>query len=141
MQLDGHLTEVSGPRLAWHSVCAAGASGSACLPAGAWEHLVLSGVLLGAVAWWILAFVRIMRFQRLIREIGPAAEEWQARTAELARSDGDFRDPDRFALCPGGYRRCSGRLAGRPRLLVPSELWRRRARSSERRSCCMSSRT
>jgi beta-lactamase regulating signal transducer with metallopeptidase domain/archaellum component FlaC len=87
-----------------------------------WEHLVLAVVLSGAVGWWLLAYVRIMRFERLMQEIDPAAEEWQARTALLAGRLGLYEAPS-LCLVPGRVPPMLWAIGGRPRLLVPSELW------------------
>jgi bla regulator protein BlaR1 len=93
------------------------------LPAGwSWEHLVLAVVLSGAIAWWGLALTRIMRFQRLMKEIEPASEEWQRRTVELARRLGLAGAPS-LCLVPGRVPPMLWAIGGRPRLLVPSELW------------------
>ena len=60
-----------------------------------------------------LAFVRIVRFHRLMKEIDPAPEAWQARTAELAERLG-FPRLLVFASCRVGCRPCSGQLAAGP---------------------------
>jgi bla regulator protein blaR1 len=93
------------------------------LPAGwSWEHVVLAVVLAGALAWWTLALTRIMRFQRLITEIEPASEEWQRCTAELGDRLGLAEAPT-LCLVPGRVPPMLWAIGGRPRLLVPSELW------------------
>ncbi len=93
------------------------------LPAGwSWEQLVLAVVLAGALAWWTLALTRIMRFQRLIKEIEPASEEWQSCTAELGHRLGLAEAPT-LCLVPGRVPPMLWAIGGRPRLLVPSELW------------------
>ena len=93
------------------------------LPAGwSWEYLVAAVVLSGALAWWLLAFVRIVRFHRLIKEIGPASDEWQARTAELAARLGLSEAPC-LCLVPGRVPPMLWAIGGKPRLLVPSELF------------------
>jgi beta-lactamase regulating signal transducer with metallopeptidase domain len=93
------------------------------LPAGwAWEHLVLILALSGAVAWWILALVRIIRFNRLIIEIDPAPEESQTHTAALATHLGLAEAPSLY-LVPGRVPPMLWAIGSRPRLLVPSELW------------------
>ena len=93
------------------------------LPEGwSWEHLVLTLVLSGAVAWWMLAFVRIIRFNRLMLEIDPAPTEWQSQTAELAARLGLRQVPALF-LVPGRVPPMLWAIGSRPRLLVPSELW------------------
>jgi beta-lactamase regulating signal transducer with metallopeptidase domain len=93
------------------------------LPAGwAWEHLVLALVLTGAAAWWGLAFARIIRFQRLMSDIDPAPQDWQARTDELSKQLG-LSEPPSLWLVPGRVPPMLWAIGGRPRLLVPSELW------------------
>ena len=83
---------------------------------------MLALVISGAVAWWALAFVRIIRFNRLMKEIAPAPEEWQRRTAELAGRLGLARAPS-LSLVPGRVPPMLWAIGSRPRLLVPSELW------------------
>ena len=83
---------------------------------------MLALVLSGAVAWWVLAAVRIIRFQRLMKDIDPAPEEWQARTHELAVRLGLCEAPS-LCLVPGRVPPMLWAIGGRPRLLVPSELW------------------
>ncbi len=93
------------------------------LPVGwSWEPVVLWVVLSGAMAWWLLAAVRIFRFQRLMKEIAPAADVWQARTSELAERLGLSRAPC-LCLVPGRVPPMLWAIGGRPRLLVPTELW------------------
>ncbi len=93
------------------------------LPAGwSWEHLVLAVVVSGAIAWWGLAVTRIIRFQRLMTEIEPASGEWQRRTVELARRLGLAGAPS-LCLVPGRVPPMLWAIGGKPRLLVPSELW------------------
>ena len=70
-------------------------------------------VLTGAIAWWTLAAVRIVRFQRVLRDVEPMPGDWQARTDELAERLG-LAVVRRLAWCRAGCRRCSGRsVAGR----------------------------
>jgi beta-lactamase regulating signal transducer with metallopeptidase domain len=93
------------------------------LPEGwAWEHLVLAVVLTGAVSWWGLAFARIIRFQRLMSDIDPAPDDWQARTNELSNQLG-LSEPPSLWLVPGRVPPMLWAIGSRPRLLVPSELW------------------
>jgi bla regulator protein BlaR1 len=93
------------------------------LPEGwSWELLVLTLVLSGAFAWWLLALVRIIRFNRLISEIDPAPEAWQTQTAELAARLG-LREAPALFLVPGRVPPMLWAIGSRPRLLVPSELW------------------
>ena len=83
---------------------------------------MLALVLSGAVAWWVLAALRIIRFNRLMNEIDPAPEEWQTRTAELAGRLGLGKAPCLY-LVPGRVPPMLWAIGSRPRLLVPSELW------------------
>ena len=92
------------------------------LAAWKWEHLVLALVLTGAIAWWALATVRIVRFQRLLRDVRPIPGEWQARTDELAERLGLGRCPT-VCLVPGRVPPMLWAIGGRPRLLLPTELW------------------
>jgi beta-lactamase regulating signal transducer with metallopeptidase domain len=93
------------------------------LPEGwRWEHLMLALVLSGAGAWWVLAALRIFRFNRLMNEIEPAPEEWQTRTAELADRLVLGKAPCLY-LVPGRVPPMLWAIGSRPRLLVPSELW------------------
>ncbi len=92
------------------------------LVAWKWEHLVLALVLTGAIAWWTLATVRIVRFQRLLRDVRPMSGEWQARTDELAERLGLGRCPT-VCLVPGRVPPMLWAIGGRPRLLLPTELW------------------
>jgi bla regulator protein blaR1 len=93
------------------------------LPAGwMWEHVVLFVVLSGAIAWWVLAMLRIISFQRLLRELAPVPAEWQSRVDELAACLALSRSP-RVFLVPGRVPPMLWAIGGRPRLLVPSELW------------------
>jgi beta-lactamase regulating signal transducer with metallopeptidase domain len=86
---------------------------------------VLGGVwLAGSLAWWSLAAWRLRRFGRLLRVAVAAPPEVRARARALA---------DRL-----GLRRCPGvwfvpvrvpplvwAVVGRPRVLVPADLWGR----------------
>jgi beta-lactamase regulating signal transducer with metallopeptidase domain/predicted nucleic acid-binding Zn-ribbon protein len=89
-----------------------------------WEPLVLMVILAGAVAWWTLATARIVRFRRLLKDIRPAPDEWQLQTDELAERMGLTRRPS-LSLVPGRVPPMLWAIGGRPRLLVPSELWKR----------------
>ena len=79
-------------------------------------------VLAGAVSWWALAIVRIIRFQRVLKHIDPAPGNWQKRTDELAALVG-LGEPPSLWLVPGRVPPMLWAIGGRPRLLVPSELW------------------
>jgi beta-lactamase regulating signal transducer with metallopeptidase domain len=88
-----------------------------------WTALILTGWATGSVCWLGLAAVRIGRFRRLLRFARPAPVDLQAQARELAARLG-------LASCPGVWM-VPGRvspmlwaLAGKPRLLLPAELWR-----------------
>jgi bla regulator protein BlaR1 len=87
-----------------------------------WEHVALIVVLSGAVGWWALAMVRIIRFQRALRGVQRVAGDWQARTDELAGHLGLRRAPV-VCMVPGQVPPMLWAIGGRPRLLVPSQLW------------------
>ena len=92
------------------------------LVAAKWEYLVMAVVLTGAIAWWTLAAVRIVRFQRLLRDVRPMPGDWQARTDELAERLGLAGCPT-VCLVPGRVPPMLWAIGGRPRLLLPTELW------------------
>ena len=89
-----------------------------------WEPLVLMVILAGAVGWWTLATARIVRFRRLLKDVRPAPAEWQLQTDELAKRIG-LRWRPSLCLVPGRVPPMLWAIGGRPRLLVPSELWTR----------------
>jgi beta-lactamase regulating signal transducer with metallopeptidase domain len=98
-------------------------SSAVIVPAGLkWEHLVLIVVLSGALSWWVLATVRIVRFQRALRDVQPVPWEWQARMEALAAQLGLGRAPS-VCMVPGLLPPMLWAIGGRPRLLVPSQLW------------------
>ncbi len=87
-----------------------------------WESLVLFVILAGALGWWTLATTRIIRFQRLLKEVPPASGEWQLHTDDLAERVGLGWKPLIY-LTPGRVPPMLWAIGGRPRLLVPSALW------------------
>jgi bla regulator protein blaR1 len=92
---------------------------SARLP---WEALALFVVLLGAVAWWSLAMVRIVRFHRVLKDGSSVPREWQDQSDELAECLGLTRRPE-VHLVPGQVPPMLWAIGRRPRLLIPSQLW------------------
>ena len=103
------------------------------LPAGwSWEHLCWRWCFRVHVAWWASRLLRIMRFHRLMNEIEPASEEWQARTVRACGIGWVSAQARRLYLVPGRVPPMLWAIGGRPRLLVPSELWS--ATSLERRT-------
>jgi beta-lactamase regulating signal transducer with metallopeptidase domain len=87
-----------------------------------WEALILVVVLAGAFGWWALATVRIIRFQRLLKDVQPPSEEWQSHTDGLAERMGLSWSP-LVSLVPGQVPPMLWATGGRPKLLVPSKLW------------------
>ena len=87
-----------------------------------WEPLVLVVVLAGALVWWTIAAVRIIRFQRLLQDVPPAPEEWQSHTKLIAEQM-DLSWCPSVCLVPGRVPPMLWAIGGRPRLLVPSTLW------------------
>ena len=87
-----------------------------------WEHVVLGLVLSGAIAWWTLALLRIIRFQRVLCDLRPVPGDWQDRTEELAGRIGLAGVPS-VSLVPGRIPPMLWAIGMRPRLLLPAELW------------------
>ncbi len=87
-----------------------------------WEQLILAIILSGAVGWWTLATVRIIQFERVLLELQPVLEEWQSHTDNMAKRMGLRRCP-RLCLVPGRVPPMLWAIGGKPRLLVPSQLW------------------
>jgi beta-lactamase regulating signal transducer with metallopeptidase domain len=91
----------------------------ACLQ---WETAVLFVVLSGAVAWWSLALVRIIRFHRLLKDGPLVPQKWQDQSDELAEQLGIARRPQ-VHLVPGQVPPMLWAIGGRPKVLIPSQLW------------------
>jgi len=87
-----------------------------------WEAWVLIVVLSGALGWWSLAAVRIIRFHRVVKDAPSVPREWQEQTDELAEHLGLSRRPE-ARLVPGQVPPMLWAIGGRPRLLVPIQLW------------------
>jgi bla regulator protein blaR1 len=96
----------------------------AVVPPPAWrrEPIVLGVMLAGALAWWSLAAVRIVRFHRVLRDVEPMPADWQARIGELAGRL-NLRRPPVFCMVPGDVPPMLWAVGVRPRLLVPRQLW------------------
>jgi beta-lactamase regulating signal transducer with metallopeptidase domain len=97
-----------------------------------WEPTVLAVILAGALGWWTLATVRVIRFQRLLKHVSPVPGEWQSHADELAVRLGLGSSPS-VCLLPGRVPPMLWAIGRRPRLLVPSELWTKMA-AAERTS-------
>jgi len=87
-----------------------------------WEVWVLIVVLFGSVGWWSLAVARIIRFHRMVKETPPVPREWQEQTDRLAEHLGLSRRPE-ARLVPGQVPPMLWAIGGRPKLLVPIQLW------------------
>ena len=87
-----------------------------------WHALFLVSVVIGGLVFWFLAAVRIIGFQRLLRDIQPAPAELQKRLDEVADRLNLRRAPSIW-LAPGRLPPMLWALGGRARLLVPSEFW------------------
>jgi beta-lactamase regulating signal transducer with metallopeptidase domain len=87
-----------------------------------WHALFLLSVLIGSLVIWFLAVVRIIGFQRLLRDIRPAPAELQKQLDALADRL-DLRRAPSIWLAPGRLPPMLWALGGRARLLVPSEFW------------------
>ena len=87
-----------------------------------WQSPVMSLVFVGALSWWSLAALRIVRFQRVLRDVEPMPEEWQARIGELSMQMA-LRRPPTLCLVPGEIPPMLWAVGRRPRLLVPRRLW------------------
>ena len=87
-----------------------------------WHALFLVSVVIGGLVFWFLAAVRIIGFQRLLREIRPAPAELQKQLDEVADRL-DLRRAPSIWLAPGRLPPMLWALGGRARLLVPSEFW------------------
>jgi bla regulator protein blaR1 len=96
----------------------------AAVPPPEWrrEPIVLGVMLAGALAWWLLAAVRIVRFHRVLRDVEPMPADWQARIGELAVRL-NLRRPPVFCMVPGDVPPMLWAVGVRPRLLVPRQLW------------------
>jgi beta-lactamase regulating signal transducer with metallopeptidase domain len=78
----------------------------------------------GALLWWGVAGWRIARFQRLLRHALPAPVPIQRQAAELAGRLGLRRCPE-VTFVIGPVSPLLWAVCGRPRLLLPAELWER----------------
>lgn len=87
-----------------------------------WEGLALLVVFFGAAAWWSLAVVRVVRFQRILKNGSAVPREWQDQSDALAERLGLTRRPQ-VHLVPGPVPPMLWAIGGRPRLLIPSQLW------------------
>jgi beta-lactamase regulating signal transducer with metallopeptidase domain len=87
-----------------------------------WESIVFSIIFTGAIGFWALAAIRIVRFDYLLRNLEPIPEDWQSRVHELATRLRLKKRPS-VELVPGRVPPMLWAVSRRPRLLVPAELW------------------
>jgi beta-lactamase regulating signal transducer with metallopeptidase domain len=89
-----------------------------------WETTVLALWLCGSLGWWAIAGVRLIRFQRLLREAREAPESVAERARRLAKLLGLRRCPPvSFVAVPISPMLWA--LGFAPRLVVPEHLWQR----------------
>ncbi len=87
-----------------------------------WEPVFLVIVSAGALGWWILASLRIVQFQQLLKHVRPVPEEWQTHADALAEQLGLGWRPA-VLLVPGRVPPMLWAIGGKPRVLVPLQLW------------------
>jgi beta-lactamase regulating signal transducer with metallopeptidase domain len=89
-----------------------------------WQRVLSAAWLTGSALWFVLAGLAIYRFRRLLRLALPAPQRIQSQVDKLARCLGLAHAPN-VALVPGKVSPMLWSLGGRPRLLLPSELFER----------------
>ncbi|HVS39937.1 MAG TPA: M56 family metallopeptidase, partial [Gemmataceae bacterium] len=91
-------------------------------PSAPWWIAVVFGLwLAGALAWYMLAVVRLRRFRRLLRCAVPAPESLRQRTQRLAEKLRLRRAPAVW-LVPGRLTPMLWAAGGPPRILFPADL-------------------
>jgi RND family efflux transporter MFP subunit len=93
-------------------------------PPWPWQSVLIAVWLVGAVMWWLAVAVGAARFRKLIRAGCPATGSTRERAGRMAELLGLRRCPA-VELIPARIPPMLWALAGRPRLLLPDELWRR----------------
>jgi beta-lactamase regulating signal transducer with metallopeptidase domain len=95
----------------------------ASTPAVPWWIVAAFGLwLVGTVTWFVLAFVRLRRFRRLLRHAVPAPESLRQRANRLAEKMRLRRRPA-VHLVPGRVAPMLWAVGGPPCILFPSELF------------------
>ncbi|HEV3204722.1 MAG TPA: M56 family metallopeptidase, partial [Gemmataceae bacterium] len=89
-----------------------------------WRPILFSVWLTGALAWFALAGWRLFCFRKLLRFAGPAPIELQDQVKRYANQLGLSRSPGAW-MVPGAVSPMLWALIGRPRLLLPTDLWER----------------
>ncbi len=92
-----------------------------------WRILIALGWLAGAVVWWGFIVVSIVRFRKLLRVCIDAPQSLQDRIMQIATQIGlRTRQLPRAVIVPARTPPFVwASLIGRPRLLLPQELWDR----------------
>jgi RND family efflux transporter MFP subunit len=90
-----------------------------------WRPALVLLWLAGAAAWWAIVGLSACRFRRLMRSARPAPAELTDRANQVAARLGLNRVPS-IALVPACVPPMLwASLAGRPRLILPEQLWAR----------------
>jgi WD40 repeat protein len=84
-------------------------------------RIVIAVWLAGSAAWFAVAIVRMVRFQRLLTHGQPAPLELEARAWLLARHMG-LADCPEIALIPGLVPPLLWMVIGRPKIYLPADL-------------------
>lgn len=93
-------------------------------PAWPWRTLVLGVWLAGALSWFGLALIRLLRFQRLLRHARPAPADVCLRVQRISGELGLRRTPTVW-LIAGRLPPMLWAVGAAPRLLLPTELLQR----------------
>lgn len=89
-----------------------------------WSQVLAGGWLAAALGWFFLAWVRLWRFQRLLRWAQPVPGEVVARVQTLASSMGLMRIPQ-VQFVPGTLAPLLWAVGRPARLIIPAPLWER----------------
>jgi RND family efflux transporter MFP subunit len=93
-------------------------------PPWLWRTATVVLWLAGAAAWWSAVVAHVCRFRRLIEAARPAPDILRDRAGRLAAHLGLHRAPAVW-LVPARIPPMLWALTGRPRLLLPEDLWGR----------------
>jgi beta-lactamase regulating signal transducer with metallopeptidase domain len=85
--------------------------------------MIFFAVVFGAVLWWSLAMLRIVRFHLVLAECPAVPKPWQDQSDVLAQQLGLGRRPE-VRLVPGQVPPMLWAIGKRPRVLIPIQLWR-----------------
>ncbi len=87
-----------------------------------WRIVVVGAWILGLAIWWLALARQVARFRRLLATSGPAPGGLQGRVDRLADRLGVRRSPE-VRLVPARIPPLLWAMGGRPRLLIPDDLW------------------